>query len=354
MMGLFRRQTSQAGDPRPAIERFWRWWAENRESIIEAADAHDNDRVAELLRPAVAAIDGGLVGELRRGRDARYLLVVSGGGKPELRVLAERWYLAAPEPDADAEYAPARPRDARTLESTLVVDDFELPLQELVVGTRFDQRRLRFDIVVHHPLFPLIQQESRLRVAFLALDAAVGEDDVERWIGAVDVSADAPIDAIAISALPGVIDQLRPAARRGGESLNHQWAVFRGTTSEGAIQATVRRPFARADRPLCDTYVAIVLTYPKGEDGLPIDERIVAAVRDLQDACVAALGGDGPHVTPIGHELAGGRAIVHIYVDGLTVDPRQLKPVLSGWEYGVARLRTLADPAWRAVGHLLT
>lgn len=322
-MSLFRRKAQQPADPRPAIEQFWRWWAENRESVISAADASDNDRVAALLGPAVAAIDGDLGWELRDGRSTRYLLVLSGRGKPELRVVAERWYRAAPEPDAEVDYAPARRRDVRVLESTLVVDDFELPLDELVAGTRFDQRRLRFDIVVHHPLFPLLQQESRLRVAFLALEAALGEDDVERWIGTVEVAADAPLDAIAMAALPTVIDQLRPAGQRGG------------------------------DRWICDTYVAVMLTYPKGADGLPVDEKIMAAIRELEAACMAALGGDGPHVALIGRELGAGRAIVHIYVDGLVVDPKLAKPVLSGWEHGMARLRTVPDPAWRAVGHLL-
>lgn len=352
-MSLFRRKEQRHDDPRPAIDRFWAWWSEHRQAVVAAADARDNDRVAELVRPAVAAIEGGLDWEFGNGHEARYLLVVSGGGKPELRAVAERWYLAAPESDAEVEYAPARRRDLRVFESTLVVDDFELPLAELVCGTRFDQRRLRLDIVVHHPLFPLLQQESRLRVAFLALDAALGEDDVERWIGAVDVSADAPVDPIAMLALPSVVEQLHPTGVSAGGAGDQHWAVFRGKTIRGPVQATVRRPFARADRPLCDTYVAIALTYPKNDDGLPSDERIVAAIHRLQAECVTALGGDGPHVALVGHELTAGRVTVHIYVDGLTADPKQVKPVLSGWEHGMARVHIAADPAWRGVGHLL-
>ena len=352
-MGLFRRKQSEPDDPRPAIERFWHWWSEHRQAVVAAADARDNDTVAALIRPAVAAIDSGLDWELGNGHEARYLLVVSGGGKPELRAIAERWFLAAPESDAEVEYAPARRRDLRVLESTVVVDDYELPLRELVCGTRFDQRRLRLDIMVHHPLFPLLQQESRLRVAFLALDAALGEDDVERWIGAVDVSADVPVDAFAMSALLTVVEQLRPTGGPDGGASDQHWAVFRGKSIRGPVQATVRRPFARADRPLCDTYVAIALTYPTNDDGLPSDDRITAAIQGLQADCVTALGGDGPHVALVGHELVAGRATVHIYVDGLTTDPKQVKPILTGWEHGVARLHTAADPAWRGVGHLL-
>lgn len=344
-MGLFRRKAGPANDPRPAIGRFWAWWHEHRTEVIEAADANDTDRVAALVRPAVAAIDPGLDWELGPGRDARYVLVVSGGGKPELRARAERWFLAAPEADGDVEYAPSRRRDPRVLESTLVVDDFEVPLPELVAGTRLDQRRLRLDVTIHHPLFPLLQQEARLRVAFLALDAALGEDDVERWIGAVEVSADAPVDAISVTALPAVVDQLRPG--------DDHWAVFKGKSVRGAVVATVRRPFARADRPLCDTHVAIALTYPRGADGLPADNRITAAIQQLEQQCVAALGGDGPHVALVAHELAAGRALVHFYVDGLHTNPDQLKPILATWEYGTAKVQAAADAAWRRVGHLM-
>lgn len=343
-MGLFRRRVEAADDPRPAIERFWAWWGEHRTAVLEAADAGDTDQVTALVRPAVAVIDPDLEWELATGRDARYILIVSGGGKPELRALAERWFVAAPQPDRDVEYAPNRRRNPRLLQSTLVVDDFELPVEELVAGSRFDQRRLRLDVVVHHPLFPLLQQESRLRVAFLALDAALGEDDVERWVGTVEVSADAPIDAISMSALPAVVDQLAP----GGE----YWAVFKGTGVAGPVLATVRRPFARADRPLCDTHVAVILTYPKGADGLP-DEQVTAALSNLSQQCVGVLGGDGPHVAQVAHELAAGRAIVHIYVDGLTTDPKQLKPVLAGWEHGTVKMHVTRDPAWRKVGHLV-
>lgn len=344
-MGLFRRKAEPGFDPRPTIERFWSWWQENRGAVLDAARANDTDRVAELMRPAVAAIDPALEWEVGRGAAADYVLVVSGGGKPELRALAERWFLAAPEPDAEIEYAPTRRRDPRALAATLVVDEFDVPLPELVAGTRLDQRRLRLDVVIHHPLFPLLQQESRLRVAFLALDAALGEDDVERWVGTIETSADAPIDPIPLSTLPAVIDQLRPPG--------DHWAMFRGTTIRGPVEATVRRPFARADRPLCDTHLAIVLTYPKGADGLPADDRIRAALQGLEQQCVAALGGDGPHAALVAHELGAGRAVIHIYGDGLHVDPKQLKPALATWEHGTAKLQATTDPGWRRVGHLM-
>lgn len=344
-MSAFRRKEQQSTDPRSAIGRFWEWWDGQRDAVVQAADSRDSERVTALLRPAVAELDPSLTWEVRPGQDARYALVVSGGGRPELRSLAERWYLAAPEADGDIEYAPARRRDPRVFGSTLTIDDYDVPLDELVTGTRLDQQRLRLDVVIHHPLFPLLDQESRLRVAYLGLDAALGEDDVERWLGTVEISADPPVDAVPVSSLPAVVDQLRPPG--------DQWVVLKGSGPRGTINATVRRPFTRADRPLCDTHVVVALSYPTGTDGLPAEESVTTTLQDLEQRIMSALGGDGPHAVLVGHELAGGRARVHTYVDGLAVNPKAAKPALAGWEYGSAKLQSSADPAWRGVSHLL-
>lgn len=344
-MSVFRRRDQQSTDTTAAIGRFWKWWDGQRKAVVEAADARDSERVTALLKPAVAELDPSLTWEVRPGQDARYALVVSGGGRPELRSLAERWYLAAPEPDDDIEYAPARRRDPRVFTSTLTIDDYDIPLDELVAGTRLDQQRLRLDVVVHHPLFPLLDEASRLRVAYLGLDAALGEDDVERWLGNVEISADPPVDSVPVSSLPTVVDQLRPPG--------DQWVVLKGSGPRGTVIATVRRPFTRADRPLCDTHVVVTLSYPTGDDGLPAEEGITTTLQDLEQHIVSALGGDGPHAVLVGHELAGGWARIHAYVDGLAVKPKTAKPVLRNWQYGSAKLQSEVDPAWRGVGHLL-
>jgi len=333
---LFRRKHSAADDPRPEIEAFWIWWARHRDEVLAAADDGDTDSSARLLRPAVEAIRPGLDWELGRGRGpSLYLLVVSSGGTATLRAVAERWMLAAPPPDDDVAYAATRPRDPDMDEVTLTVDDFELPLREMVAGTRVDLERGRVDVVVHHPLFPLLDRDGRLRAAFLAVDAALGEDDVERWLGAVEVATDSPLDAIAVSALSAVVDQLRPEGAG--------WVVLEGSSPDGSVRALVRRPFAPVDRPLCDTHVALLLS------GAADDETM----QSVANAAVQALGGDGPHAVLVSQVVAPAQVSIHLYVDGLTVDPEAARPVLAMWTGGGARLHVERDPAWREIGHLL-
>jgi hypothetical protein len=337
-VALFHRKDRTPDDPRPQIHEFWAWWAEHRDEVLSAADAGDADRVTALLRPAVDRIGEDLDWELSPGRgDSRHLLVVSSGGNTELRAVAERWALSAPPADPDIAYAASRPADPRTNELTLTVDDYDLPLAEMVSGTRVDRQRGRVDVVVHHPLFPLLDQESRLRAAFLALDFALGEDDVERWLGAVEVSADTPIDAIPVSALSFVVDQLRPPTEGG-------WVMLEGTSPQGSVRALVRRPFAPVDRPLCDTHVALLLS------GTADD----AAVHEVIGNVLDAFGGEGPHAVLVAYVITPNLVTVHLYVDSLTVDPEAARPVVrTAWSAGTARVHIERDPAWRAVGHLL-
>ncbi|HSK27535.1 MAG TPA: hypothetical protein VK894_11565 [Jiangellales bacterium] len=346
-MPLFRRkQAATAADPRPAIAGFWAWWEGARADVAAALADGEPQRAAPGIAAAVRAV-GELDWELAAGTEgARHGLVVSAGGKPELRALAQRWWLAAPPADETFEYHPARQRDTADSGRTLVVDDFELPTIEFVAGTRYDEQRGRLDLAVHHPLFPLLGDESRLRATFLALDSALGEDDVERFVGSVHVAVDQPVDAVPLSSLGPLVDGLRPA---GGAA----WALFQGSTRKGPVVGTIRRPFSRVDRPLADTHVAVELRYASVDQGMPAVPDFAEQVARWEQQAVAALGGDGEHVGLAGHETGLGRCLGHLYVDGLTVDPAALDPVLAGWPHGPARTHVTHDPAWRAIGHLL-
>ena len=75
-MAIFGRK--ERADPRPAIEQFWAWWKVHRADVLDAADAHDAERVVSLLQPAVSAIHPGLEWELAKGERALRALIVAG------------------------------------------------------------------------------------------------------------------------------------------------------------------------------------------------------------------------------------------------------------------------------------
>lgn len=346
MMAFFRRRSPQISDPRPAIAEFWAFWAAHRDDVISAVADVRADELRALLRPAVAAIDERLEWEVARGTTKRFTLVVSSADGPTLRALAERWLLASPD-DPDVEFAATRRRDLEAFESTVLkIDDYDIHLGELVAGTHVDHTTGKLDVVVHHPLYPLLEETHRIQVGFLGLDAALGEDDVERWLGTVEVSADAPVDAIPVATLGAVVDQLRPSA--------DQWAALQGQGPTGPVFALVRRPFGRVDRPLADLHVRIVLEYPANANGMPSDPDVAVEAEQFEERALDAIGGDGPHAVHIGHVTGGGEVVIHFYVDELEVDPAALEPVVRGWKRGRSEMSVTPDPDWSGVSPFLT
>lgn len=343
-MALFGKRDTPI-DPRPAIEQFWLWWASHRDEVVAAGEAEDTDRLRGLLGPAVAAVNAGLDWEFRIDKDGGpHTLVVTGGSNLELRGLAQRWSLGA-RADDTVEFAPSRPADPASFATTTTVEEYDVSLGETVVGARIDQENGRLDVSVHHPLFPLLGDRARLEVAFRSLYAALGEDGVERWLGEVKAVADPPIDAFPASALPPLTEQLR-----GGKP---RWIELTGKSRFGAVRASVQRPLSRVDRPLCDTYIVVVVPYPAGRDGLPNTDHVTTAVRDFRDEVLRAAGGDGPHAVVIGHELMAKRAYIHLYVDGLSFERQPVDDVLASWPFGKGKISVRDDPGWRRAARLL-
>lgn len=337
-MGFMRRTARQPADPRPAISRFWDWWAERRDEVVAAAEADQRDELRSLLAPAVAALDAGLEWELTAGEGRRFVLALSAGNDDARRAVTERWMVMAPD-DADVEFAPARRPRTSGRAPVLHVDGFDIDLGELVAGTGVDPRRATMDVVVHHPLFPLLPEHERTAIASRGLAVALGDDDVRRWVGTVTVSSDAPVDAIPMSMLAAVADQLRPA--------QGPWVTLHGAGRGGRpVTATVRMPLIRLERPLADTHVAVVLRYAAGRDGMPADDHAASEADELQERVLQALGGDGPHAVLAGHVIGGGQIVEHFYVDSLEVDTSVVEPTLSSWRHGAAVARVRFDPAW--------
>ncbi|NED99206.1 hypothetical protein [Phytoactinopolyspora halotolerans] len=340
-MGLFRRRTARAVDPRPAIADFWSWWAANRGDVVKAVEEDRSDDALRMLQPLVAALDERLSWQIGGSGSKRFALVLSSAGEPELRGVAERWMMAAPD-DPEVEFLSTRKRDPSVFGSTLKVDDYDFDMSELEVGARVDTSSGKVDVVVHHPLFTLVDHDHRLHVGFVGLDAALGETDVERWIGSVDVAVDRPIDAIPMASLSDVVDQLSSAG-------SGEWAAMEGRGPRGPVFAIIRRSVGRHSHPLADTHVAVVLGYDAAGNGMPADPTISTDIEELEGQIVDAWGGEGPRIVHVGHVTGGGQVVAHFYVDGLEIDAEAIRPVLGGWSRGKTSIATSHDPRWEHV-----
>ncbi|MFI0419428.1 DUF695 domain-containing protein [Spongiactinospora sp. 9N601] len=348
-MRLFGRDGGESG-PRSQrsaeIAKFWEWWSQARPELDGLVVAGGNDELAERIEAAVAAVHPSLVWEIAPGRSAEQALVVTAAGDPELRSLAHRWALAAPPPDEHWEYHPARQANQAAAELSIDVGGYEFDFDKLMLGLHVPRGKPRVDVTAYHPIFTLLEEETRLSATLLALDWLLGEDDVARWIGEIQPAAFQPIDAVAAVHLPSVVADV------AAEFAEEQWALMEGQTADGAkLVATVRYPLRPVDYPIFDRHVAIGLGYRhRDADGLP-DGASVPALRDFEERLAAGLKPESAVL--VAHISSDGQRVIHIYADPEGDAERHAEELASTWREGDVEVEAEDDPAWAEVSPFL-
>jgi hypothetical protein len=323
------------GDPaEAAIARFWSWWGEAR-----GRDLTDPSLIARM-HERVSAIDPGLEWEFGPGREARHVLVVSSGGDPALRALAERWRRAGPPNDAIFEYASARRPDPAALRNPLEIAGRRIDLSALRFAARPHPSAGVVDVDVWHPDFATMTDVQRSGVKFLALDWLLGEDMVEIWLGRIKPVIE-PGPALTADELAALMAERVPADGK------LRWRRLTGTRAGHASMAAAQVPLRAATHPAHDLHVRVEVPYAdRAENGLPtraaLDELYVLEDRLYQQADGAVL---------VAHEMSDGVWTDHFYADR-QVAAEALRPLVATWPHGPIRLTTTADPRWSAVAHL--
>jgi Family of unknown function (DUF695) len=344
-MSLFRRTRREAepGSTPAAIAAFWQWWTSAAEGVTRDLDSGGVDHLPGLVAPRVAAVHRNLEWEFVPGRSARHALVVSSGGEPELRSVTERWRRAGPPDDETWEFRPARQADPAGLRATIMIAERAVDLSPTLIQAHADDRRCLLDVGVFHPSLPDLPESARGQLVFLVLDWALGEDDVERWIGDVHPLPAPPLDAIPAAMLYAVVDQLRE--RWTGD----RWALIEGEHGGTRLLASVRHPLHRVDYPLLDEHVGVRLTYEDiTASGMP-GENGMDDLRSFEEMLVSRLGSSAELVA---HETTSGERVLHLYGDVTNSVVPLIEAVLPGYQGGRASVTSWHDPAWRAVDHL--
>ncbi|GAA0377025.1 hypothetical protein GCM10009530_29520 [Microbispora corallina] len=346
-MRLFGRK-SEPVEPAEAIAGFWTWWAETRPLIDGHVEAEDAEALAETIGPAVTALDPSLVWEIAPGTLARHALVVSASGDPELRSFAHRWALAAPPADELWEFHPSRQANPRASELTVDVGGREFGLDRLVLGLRVPPGTPRVDVSAFHPIFPDIDDDTRMEATLLALDWLLGEDEVARWVGDIVAAEFEPIDAVPAVHLPAVVADV------AGGFKDEQWALLEGQTANGGkLAAAARYPLRPVDHPLFDQHVAITLPYANADaDGLPAGVSL-GSLRDFEVNLTERLGALGTAAL-VAHLSAERSRVLHVYADPAGDAARAVRELAAAWKEGRATVEVADDPSWSAVAHFLT
>lgn len=212
-MGLFRRKPSPEqvrARQDEGIAAFWSWWlAEGRARAARAFDEGEGAlELADHLSRRVHAIDPRLSFETGAGRSARHCLVVTAAGDPDRREITQRWLAAAPPADDAFEYAASRQPVA---DASGVSIDLEgrgsVDLRSATVEAVLEPGSV--NVRLTHPAFASLPDDAQGQITFLFLDALLGEEDVEFWIGEVSWGSVPGAGARPLLDLPALVDHVR-------------------------------------------------------------------------------------------------------------------------------------------------
>jgi hypothetical protein len=303
------------------IEDYWRWWSEARDDVQAAVEDPGGDR--EILHELLERVsDVGLACEMAAGRRSRHAICASANGDPALRKLAYRWRDAGPPADAVFEYHASR--IAGALDSTLRMDAGEFAFADLRFGVTIDEARRELDLEVQHPAFEGLDEQTRAQVGFIALDTILGEEEVERWVGALSWSAAAPTASVTPLGLREAVEQLRGTAPSG------EWALLRG---DGVV-AVAARPLRPVDHPYLDLLCEL--------EARPVDHDL-STLQDNEQALADDFGERAFHAASV---TQGEVRTAYVYIDADTPTSRELETWALGRGY---ETRFSLDPAWDAI-----
>jgi hypothetical protein len=339
-MRFFKRGAGPAHEPlQDRITAFWAWWPTVSDGVAASISDGSVQRWVEPISGRVQAMDRRLAWELSAGVSAQHALVVTPEGDPAVRPTALAWRAAAPSADARWEYHASRqPGPPGRLQIAGV--DFDLADFRAIAS--WDAARERVDVQLWHPAVQDAPGDAGLRAGFLFLDNLLGEDDVERWIGTIDLLP----DAISGRTPQELAAEVR---RRAASASGGTWSL--GTLSSGGQDgiAAVDLSIKPIDHPYCQDHLTV--TIARGTEHLAgageTEAVVVNAAEDVLAEALAAIGG-----VHLGRITRRRDRIIHFMVP----DPEAARGVATGWATDhpalQARVAVTHDPGWKVRGEL--
>ena len=292
---------------------FWEWWDSGRDQVAAAiAGGGFDKRLVEDIGRAVKTIHPHMAWELAPGSTAEHAFCLSSEGNREVRQAALRWLATAPAADATWEYHASKQASPRLMGLEIAGTHFDL--EEMRAIASWDDARQRLDVRLWHPLFATVPEPIRLQAAFVFLDQLLGEDDVERWIGQIDI-LDAPTGGRTPNELRAEVDR-----HRSESSADATWILAQMDRPEGPMFVTANAALKRIDHPFDDYYAQVSLVF---EGGLPQDDLAEALNREEDDLLPRF---DGLAIYAARTTEAGKRTLHFV-----TQDTDRLRPAIDAW-----------------------
>ena len=307
-----------------AVAKFWKAWPRLRKRLNEELAKGEYGDGTEQLTDLTEAIDPGLEWDLMPGREARHALCLSSASDPGLRNYTEQWVRAAPEPDADWEFHPAR---IPIPPAPLAVGSLMVHPDDVTVALEPDDDREELHLTLGHPDFGVLDEVLQLQVAFRLLDDLLGEDAMEAWVGSVDVAPAALSWGMPFVDLADEIERLASAAT------GQKWRMIEAEDEElGRSRLFINQALKRLD--YVDLEVAVTVNIE-----VPASDRVL--VREVEKDLAATLGRDG---VIYAHQAFEDFTVLYAYAgEGVAEEVRALT---ERWAPGVYEVGVEPDPGW--------
>lgn len=301
-------EAEQTGD-------FWAWWSGGRDRVARAiATGGFDERLVGEITKAVHAIHPAMAWELAPGKRAQHAFCISPEGNAEVRQAALAWLASAPPADAIWEYHASKQAAPKLM--GLEIGTWRFDLEEMRAIASWDAARRRVDVRLWHPRFAEAPENVRLQVGFVFLDSLLGEEDVERWVGEIDL-LEAPTGGRTPVELKAEVERrkVEPAA-------DETWVLGERTEPNGSVAIVLADAgLKRVDHPFVDHHVTIEVLF--GADRLPTDAE-AKVLNDQEEDLLRRLGDVAIYA---GRETKAGSRMMH-FVAG---DPELMRPAIDAW-----------------------
>jgi hypothetical protein len=169
------------------IVEFWAWFQDARSKIESLYEQGNFEALNSLVSSALDAVEPMLAWEIGPGKGTCYSLTISAEGNPELRGIVDATVEGAPKVPTWEFNRFKQPRPAPRA--------INLPERRLRVRTgkwQFiadeDRALGRIHVTVLDDQLARMDKGAALRAVSLFLDALLGEEAVEEWLGEIRVS----------------------------------------------------------------------------------------------------------------------------------------------------------------------
>ncbi len=185
-------------------DRFWAWFVEHEDAIFNFE--LDQERIFDSIQANLQRVHNSLVFEISRVVDGKREFVISADGIQEAFPFVESTGSKAPNLER-WKIVKFRPR----LGTGFIIEMGDLKLGSDDISFRLEHDRGKIGIELFIDGFVDEERDNFLRAAFILIDTALGEYDVETKVGFIDLhqrESILPEGSCAFVELPNVFDRM--------------------------------------------------------------------------------------------------------------------------------------------------